>query len=151
MSQFCSFGTAARILPRSMYANINLRKRPCESDSDRDRCSSDRTITLSPEVLAELRWWIQNIHTTDGQPIRHHLRALVLTGMLYTDASACGWGGFSSLTEAQIQQTANALLENLARKAPSSTPVSVVADLAARGIDTYSCLLYTSPSPRDRG
>eukprot|EP00961_Rhodomonas_salina_P001566 21719-Rhodomonas_salina.1 len=63
--------------------------------------------------------------------------------MLYTDASASGWWGFISLTESQIQQTTNALLKNLTHKAPSSTQVRVIADLATRGIDTYGAFSPT--------
>ena len=48
----------------------------------------DALMTLSEESLDEIKWWINNIHSVNGNPIRHDEE----TRYIQTDASLVGWG-----------------------------------------------------------
>ena len=52
----------------------------------------DVTITLDHDSLEELHWWVSNINSVNGSPIRPPAPTLLSTLFITTDASKTGWG-----------------------------------------------------------
>ena len=70
-----------------------LHYRPLERDKIRglgEFMNFNQKVSLSPESLQELSWWIENIERKNGKSIRQQ-KSIVL---IQTDASLQGWGAY---------------------------------------------------------
>ena len=76
-------GPICRLFTRQMYFTIESRHR-----------GWDESITLSPPVLEELRFWFTNIDHLNGYSIRPPLNTS--TVIIFTDASDVALGGYSA-------------------------------------------------------
>ena len=73
-------GPVNRLMTHSLYALLNIRTYWCE------------TLLLSEDANAELFYWVNNLHSLNGQAIWHSPSAL---RVVYSDASDTRFGGFT--------------------------------------------------------
>ena len=79
ISMSIALGPVTRLMTRSLYALINTRHSWCH------------TLTISPEAIKELQFWLDQINNFNDQNIWHSPSAI---RVVYSDASSSGYGGY---------------------------------------------------------
>ena len=122
-----STGTPSRLRVRALSAVI-------ESRPARDRRSSwDRSVVISDECVAEIRWWVTNIARVGRSPITPRPIEGALDGFIFSDASDSGVGAvlFAEGPEA----AASSLVAALHRRCPPGMTAREVIRYAQRGLE----------------
>ena len=138
ISMQLAIGPLARLFTSHMYYFIE------------NRSSWDSRHTMNLELRNEIEFWRRNLKVQNGFQIKvNHVTAKIV----YSDASDFGYGGFV------VQHLGNILAQGKFSPLEVSTSSTFRELLAVKNILKAvsshlcynTCLLYTSPSPRDRG
>mmetsp|Transcript_74836 Transcript_74836/g.200622 ORF Transcript_74836/g.200622 Transcript_74836/m.200622 type:complete len:681 (+) Transcript_74836:204-2246(+) len=129
-STWVATGVAARIRTRSLDADIERRSGQVPG---KPRASWNGTVTLSPSSRADLRWWLSNLDKANGQDIVPGATRGRLDGLLQTDASDVGFGGWLSLDESSNGHSS--FIQRLIEQGPGGTSVRRCARSAREGIE----------------
>ena len=93
-SMWMAVGEHARIRTRALDRAIESRLNV--SDNPTDKRTWRRKIQLTSDTKKELIWWLSNLSKVNGRPIRGGLIVGSFDGVLSTDASSDGFGGWVS-------------------------------------------------------
>ena len=138
VSMWLGVGEHARIRTRSLGKVVDSRLRPGEDPSS--RVAWRRKVQMTPEAIAELRFWDQHLLRIDGRPISSDWLDGAFDGTIATDASDTGFGGWVSLEGRTSDESLPLLAEKLLKQAGRGFSVRSATRSVAQGLEVWGPL-----------
>ena len=126
-----SLGPNTRVRTRFSYAVQNSRLRDPEDDP-KDKKLWDRTVTVTPEALEELKWWVDNLEKIDGRAIAAVHPDIPMDCLMSTDAGPTGYGGW---LKAPTAGSSKVLILNLLARAPPGFTLAAATRQGMEGLE----------------